>query len=82
MYEYDDTLLFRHVMLAYNTVCIHAETDLPQSVFVYVQLAEGRLREQWRLNCPELREMESQQMQQSAQDEWENQIQRKQQVCV
>ena len=45
-----------------------------------LQVAEEKLHEQWRINCPELRELESQQLQQAAQEEWENQIETRQQV--
>ena len=65
------------LVVLYEVICTRNRLTL-----YLVQLAEDKLREQWRLNCPELRELESQQMQQSAQDEWEHQIQRKQQVCV
>lgn len=62
--------------------CIATRIKIMLMSYQHFQVAEEKLHEQWRINCPELRELESQQLQQSAQEEWENQIQTRQQVHI
>ena len=45
-----------------------------------VQVAEQRLEEYRRANCPELREVESRQMQRAVKEEWREQIEQREKV--
>lgn len=45
-----------------------------------MKVAEEKLEEYRRANCPELREVESRQMQRVVQDEWKEQIGRRDRV--
>lgn len=49
-------------------------------VIVAPQLAEEKLREHWKSNCPDLRRLESQQMQRAVEEEWKGQIKQRQEV--
>jgi len=49
-------------------------------IIVVLQLAEEKLREHWRSNCPDLRRLESQQMQRAVEEEWKGQIKQRQEV--
>ena len=44
------------------------------------QEAEAKLQEHQRVNCPELRRLESRQMQRKVQEEWKEQVERKEKV--
>jgi len=46
------------------------------------QVAEEKLEEHHRLNCPELRRLESRQMQRVVQEEWKAQQERREQVLM
>ena len=50
-------------------------------VIVAPQLAEEKLQEHWKSNCPDLRRLESQQMQRAVEEEWKGQIKQRQEVC-
>ena len=45
-------------------------------------MADEKLREHWVSNCPELRELESRQMERRTHEEWEHQKERKKQVST
>ena len=49
-------------------------------IIVVPQTAEEKLREHWRSNCPDLRRLESRQMQRAVEEEWKEQIEQRQEV--
>ncbi len=52
------------------------------SLLINCQVAEEKLEEHKRLNCPELRRLESRQMQRMVQNEWKTQQERKEQASM
>ena len=53
---------------------------LVHNIIVAPQTAEEKLREHWRSNCPDLRRLESRQMQRAVEEEWKEQIEQRQEV--
>lgn len=71
-----------HVYMKLNAkfICI---LILVQSVYcMYVQIADEKLYEHWRSNCPKLREVESRELEKHVVGEWSKQKERKEQVIL